>query len=101
MTPLLDIDEVKQWLRLETSYTDEDKTLNTLIKAAEEYLKNATGMEFNSTNQLAKLFCLVLIADWFEDRQMVGKVSDKVRHTIESILMQLRYCYTSSESDET
>ncbi|AMQ22469.1 head-tail connector protein [Geobacillus sp. JS12] len=87
---IITLDEAKQWLRVE--HSDEDGLISTLINAAEKYLFNATGNTFDSTNELAKLFCYVLVTDWYENREMIGKTSEKVRHTVESIVAQLAYC---------
>ncbi len=86
---IVTLDEAKEWLRIDVE--EDDQLINTLALAAESYLKNATGITYDSTNELAKLFCLVLIVDWYENREMMGKASEKVRHTINSILMQLSY----------
>lgn len=94
---IVSIDEAKKWLRVD--HNDEDNMIQMLIKAAEKYLKNATGNTFDSSNELAQLFCLVLVADWYENREMIGKVSDKIRHTVDSILAQLSYCYGPQEGD--
>lgn len=93
---ILTLEEVKQFLRLEQDYTEEDILLTALRDTAEEYLKNATGAIFDSTNPLAKLFVQVLICDWYENRSFMveGKTSEKVRFTIQTILAQLKYCYT-------
>lgn len=86
---IVTLDEAKEWLRVDTN--EEDSLIDTLINASELYLKNATGKTFDNSNELAKLFCFVLIADWFENREMIGRASETVRHTINSILMQLSY----------
>jgi len=91
---IITLDEAKQWLRVD--HNDEDSLINTLISAAEKYLVNATGNTFDSTNELAKLLCYVLVADWYENRDMIGKTSEKVRHTVESIVAQLTHCYDST-----
>lgn len=90
---IITLDEAKQWLRVE--HSDEDGLISTLINAAEKYLFNATGNTFDNTNELAKLFCYVLVTDWYENREMIGKTSEKVRHTVESIVAQLTHCYDS------
>ena len=88
---LVNLEEAKEWLRIDG--TEDDVTLKMLISASESYLKNATGKEFDETNQQAKLFCLVLITDWYENRELIGvKSSDKVRYTIQSMLAQMTYC---------
>jgi uncharacterized phage protein (predicted DNA packaging) len=86
---IVSLDEVKNWLRID--FSDDDALLSTLISASETYLKNATGIEYDSSNNLAKLFCMVLISDWYENREYTGKASDQVRPIINSILMQLSY----------
>ena len=93
---IVTLEEARNWLRVDSE--EDDILIHSLIKAAESYLKNATGIEYDNTNELAKLFCLVLIVDWYDDREMVGEASEKVRHTINSILMQLTY---GSDSDES
>jgi uncharacterized phage protein (predicted DNA packaging) len=93
---IVSLDEVKNWLRVD--FTDDDALLSTLISAAEEYLKNATGIEYNDQNHLAKLFCMTLIADWYENRELVGRASDQVRPIIQSILTQLSYAYDSDSA---
>jgi uncharacterized phage protein (predicted DNA packaging) len=91
---ILNLQEVKEFLRIEQEFIEEDSVINMLITAAESYLFNATGIQFDATSSLAKLFCLVLITDWYENRDMIGKASDTVRLTIDSILIQLQYCYS-------
>lgn len=94
---IVDLEETKQYLRIDDN--ESDVLLNSLINAAEEYLKNATGHEFDESN-LAKIFCWILISDWYENREYIGKVSDKIRPIIESMLAQLKYCYESEEETE-
>jgi uncharacterized phage protein (predicted DNA packaging) len=88
---IVSLDEVKTWLRVD--FSDDDALLSILISAAEEYLKNATGITFDATNYLAKIFCMTLIADWYENRELIGKASDQVRPILQSILAQLTYAY--------
>lgn len=95
---IVTLEEAKNWLRVD--FSDDDALITTLINAAEEYLKNATGMEFNENNHLAKLFCMTLISDWYENREMIGKATDQTRPIIQSILTQLTYSY-GGDSDES
>lgn len=93
---ILTLGEVKNYLRIDD--LEDDTFLNTLILVTEEYLKNATGQVFDNTNQLARLFCLVLISDFYENRQYnTEKVGEKARYTMQSILKQLQYCYIPDE----
>lgn len=92
---IVTLEEAKNWLRVD--FSDDDALITTLINAAEEYLKNATGTTFDATNYLAKIFCMTLIADWYENREMIGKATDQTRPIIQSILTQLTY----GDSDES
>lgn len=84
----MDKEEVKQWLRIDGE--DEDSTITMLMMAAESYLKNATGLPV--TDDLSKLFCMVLISDWYENRELIGRSpSEEVRFTIQSIMTQLQH----------
>ena len=87
----MDLAELKLFLRVDNNA--EDALLTMLGSAAEKYLQNATGNQFENTNELAKLFCMVLVSDWYENRDMIGKVGENIRPTIESLLSQLTYCY--------
>lgn len=92
---ILTLEEVKEYLKVD--YDDEDDLLNELIEVAEEYLYAATGTKFNSTNKRAKLYCRVLVNEWYKDRSLTENstksltVTQKVRFTLQSILTQLKY----------
>jgi uncharacterized phage protein (predicted DNA packaging) len=88
---IVTLDEAKLWLKID--YDDDDDDVQVLIDASEAYLLNATGNTFDNTNALAKLFCRILIGDWYENRAMIEdkKLSEKVRFTVQSIMMQLQY----------
>lgn len=87
---ILTLEETKLWLRVD--HDEEDVVIEMLIAAAEQYLYNAAGRVFDDRNRIARLFCLVLVTDWFENRELVGaRSSDKVRFTVQSMLAQLQY----------
>lgn len=91
---ILTLEEAKTWLRVDGD--DEDGIIQIIASAAEEYLHNAVEVVFDGTNQLAKLYCLVLCADWYENRDLIGSQpsSDKVRFTCQSIMAQLQHSYS-------
>lgn len=96
---MLTLSEVKRWLRLEEEFTDEDDLLQTLMHAAQEYITNATGRNDWGDNPLAKLLAQVLIADWYENREAMGRVREEMRLTVRSILTQLQYSYPETTED--
>ncbi|MCM3242694.1 head-tail connector protein [Cytobacillus oceanisediminis] len=86
---IIDLAIARKWLR-EPPEEDND-IIKLIIGATEEYLKNATGRTFDDTNNQARLFCLVLVTDWYENRDLIGtKPSEKVRFSIQSMLIQLQ-----------
>ncbi|BEP28810.1 head-tail connector protein [Helicovermis profundi] len=88
---IVNLEEVKQFLRIDSEDVDEDTILQIILDAAEEYLKDATGKTFTGDSSKAKLFIMVLVTDWYENREMIGKASDKTRLSIQSLLLQLEY----------
>jgi len=89
---IIEIEETKNFAKIE--YEEDDNLLTVLISVAEESLKNATGIEFTSENNLAKLYCFVIVKDLYDNREMTtDKTSEKIKNTIQSILIQLKYCY--------
>lgn len=89
---ILALEETKLWLREDSEDPLVLAQIQMIIDAVETYLKNATGAVYDGTNSLAKLYCLVLAADWYENRELIGsRPSEKARFTIESMTAQLQY----------
>lgn len=87
---IIDLPLARQWLREPPE--EDNEIVQLIIGSAEDYLRNATGRVFDSTNNQARLFCLVLVTDWYENRELIGiKPSEKVRFSIQSMLAQLQY----------
>lgn len=89
------LEEVKEWLRVYTP--DDDTTIQGLIDAAAIYISNATGkvITADTDNALEKLAIKILCAYWFENPQpvkIVGQVSDNLRHSLDGIFTQIKYC---------
>ncbi|MDE3838656.1 DNA-packaging protein [Bacillus methanolicus] len=86
------LEEVKQYLRIDGS--EEDSFLTSLILAAKEYIKNTTGIRVDETNDLHKLAVNLMVAHSYENRLPIGQ-GDTLAFSLESILLQMRYCYES------
>lgn len=86
------LDEVKEYLRIDG--TDEDTEIQGLINAAEAYLTNA-GVIKDETKELYKLAVKMLVVNWYENRQPIGK-ADKLAFGLDSIITQLKYCYNTT-----
>jgi len=93
---IITLEETKGYLRVDN--TEDDALITSLISASETYLSNATGNTFDGTNSLAKLFCWVLVTDWYENRELaIGKIGEKIRPIVDSMLAQLSHCYHPPE----
>ncbi|GAB6600617.1 hypothetical protein bcgnr5379_25640 [Bacillus cereus] len=90
---LLGLQLAKKWLRLEEEDTEEDDILGLLIDNAEIYVKKAVGKHYNATEEnrkQAQKVALVLVANWYDNRDFSGQADEKVRYTIKSMLVQLQ-----------
>lgn len=87
---MISLKEVKDYLKIE--YDDDDLLLQGLLEAASQYLKNATGKEsFDGAENIANTFMLLLISEWYENREYTGKVNNRIKPIITSMIMQLKY----------
>lgn len=88
---LVNVELAKQFLHIDQEDTDEDGILLIIIKAAEEYLFEATGKVFTADTNRAVLYIMVLVTHWFENRELIGKSADKIQDTLNSIKYQLEF----------
>jgi len=85
---IVTLEEAKKHLRVDIN--DDDDYIQMLIGAAEQFLTDTTGKVFDSTNQLAKVACLLIIADLYDNRALTtDRVGDKTRDIVTMILTQL------------
>lgn len=100
---IIKADELKQYTRFDLDENDEayQKELNLfnmLITAAEQYLINATGKEYPSTDaegktidySLEKVYLQLLISYWYEKRTPVGNVGEDFSFMTKSLMLQLQ-----------
>lgn len=77
---------VKQFLRLDEHYKHEDDLLKHLIATAEEYLKNATGQDYNENINIHKQIIILLVTSWYENRNTA--IAQELDRTLTSMLLQ-------------
>lgn len=93
---IITLKEVKEYARIDID--EDDQLLETLIVAAEEYLKNATGKKYPETDEtgskinyeLEKIYLQLLIAYWYEKRTPAGGVGDDFCYMVKSLMLQLQ-----------
>ena len=103
MEKLLTVEEVREWIREYDNLTEGDASIDNilelLIDNAEIYINDAVGPWYRSTPEIekkAKLAALVLVNNWYENRDFTANVehiSEKTRYTIHSIFQQMKYAY--------
>lgn len=84
---------VKDFLRIDG--TAEDISLGSLILASKMYIKNATGVIVDETNDLHKLAISLLVSHSYENRLPVGQ-NEKLAFSLDSILTQMKYCFVAT-----
>jgi len=90
----LDLDRLKQYLRIDG--TEEDDFLGFLMETAKEFLKGA-GVEESESNRY-ELAVMILVSHWYENREAIGKVTSQIEYSLQSLILQLKYSDTGSES---
>lgn len=92
------LDRVKEFLRID-GY-EEDYFLESLISASKIYIKNATGVVADETNNLHELAVKLLVSHSFENRLPIGQ-GEKLAFSLDSILFQMKYCFVASPTNLT
>ncbi len=90
---MLSLDLIKQYLRIDGNH--EDELLEMLKTNAIHYINDSVDdMDWENEKALDKatLLILVLVSDWYENREYMheGKISQGVRYTVHSLLLQLQ-----------
>ncbi|MCM4125454.1 head-tail connector protein [Clostridioides difficile] len=91
---IVSLEEIKEYLRLEADYEEDDNLLLSFLKAAEEDLENRTGKVFNENNksELVSLYVKMYVAEQYEKRGATESNSEKVRFVLENIISQVSIC---------
>lgn len=97
----MDLNEAKAYLRI-TSNND-DELLQSLQQAAQLYITNTTGKQYDDTNELHKLLCKLLIVHWYEHRDSIDTTTGAavVPHSVDALLNHIANCQLYPESGET
>lgn len=91
----MELSTIKEYLKID--FDDDDRLLEMLLGAARRYILDAVGYKPDETDERVKLLILVLISDWYEHREYIEntpatqKISQRVRYTVRSIILQLQY----------
>lgn len=83
-------EEVLDYLGID--YADDMVTRNVerAILTADAYLKGAIGTNYPTEDPRAKELALIFIADLYDNRGSIEKVSGNVRRLVDDFMLQLR-----------
>lgn len=88
---IVSIEEVKNYLRLQSEDTDEDDFLRIIMQAAEDSINQITGRTLTSDDARAKLVCFMMISDLYENRTLTVSDNEQIRKAMNYLLIQLQY----------
>ena len=83
---MLDLSEVKNFLRCE--HDEDDELIKMYMETAEDYLKSACGDNVDLEKPKAKTILLMLISDYYENRTAYRQ--GQYSHNVSSMTTQLR-----------
>lgn len=96
---IMKLEDIKLYMRVDTDA--DDALITGLIAAAQQYLHETTGLVYDDTNNLHQLVCKLLIAHWYEHREIVGD-DKEVPYTVTRLLTHLAVCqYAGSTAGTT
>lgn len=84
------VDEVLYYLGID--YADDmiNRNIERAIRTADAYLKGAIGDNYPTDDPRAKELALIFIADLYDNRGMMEKVSGNVRRLVDDFMLQLK-----------
>ena len=94
----MDIDAVKEYLRIDDDA--DDMTIELMMNAAKEYIKDAVG-RYDEKNPKTRILFFAIMQDFYENRILTVKEADKQRlsHVFGSIVLQLQMAELEAETD--
>lgn len=100
----MELSVIKEYLKID--FDDDDRLLEMLLGAARRYVFDAVGYQPDESDERVKLLLLVLISDWYEHREYMEittktqSISQKVRYTVRSIVLQLQYSEAKNNENQ-
>lgn len=84
----LTLEEVKNYLRVDLN--DDDNLIQSLMGAADEYLKGSIDTKYNKEDERAKMLSLLIISDLYDNRGITEKVSRNIRRLVDDMSLQMK-----------
>ena len=102
---MITLEEVKEWLRIDDDYTEDDNLLNSLILSSQSIIKAATGIpkdledklsteDYTEISELYKMLQRVLITDLFNEKSTENKALTSLYTQLE---LEYRRCLNAED----
>lgn len=88
---IVSLEDMKEYLRVD--FDDDNELITNLILAGTQYIQNATGQIFTSSNNIAVMCIQLLVANWYSNRTPLqsGRAVE-IPYAISYLIPQLKYC---------
>ena len=92
------LEDIKLYMRVDTDA--DDALITGLIAAAQQYIHETTGLVYDDTNNIHQLVCKLLVAHWYEHREIVGD-DKEVPYTATRLLTHIAICQHAGSTTGT
>ena len=95
---IMKLEDIKLYMRVDTDA--DDALITGLIAAAQQYIHETTGLVYDDNNNIHQLVCKLLVAHWYEHREIVGD-DKEVPYTATRLLTHIAICQHAGTTTET
>lgn len=89
----MDLDYMKNYLRVDSDLTDDDMLIEALITAAKTYITEKTGRVYTANDELFNVAVCFMVGHWYNKREVVptrGQVVE-IPHTATAIINHIAF----------
>ncbi|WP_370852263.1 head-tail connector protein [Megasphaera elsdenii] len=87
---MTELEDIKNYARIDADIADDDALLESLIEAAKRYIETNTGKEYQEDDPVMLLCLRILVVHWYTNRSAVSKGSiQKYPHSLSDILKHI------------
>jgi uncharacterized phage protein (predicted DNA packaging) len=88
------LDDVKNYIKVDSDLTNDDVLIQSLMTAAQEYIQNQTGKQYNNDKVWDVCICL-LVSHWYDNRQLnpakTGNLAE-YPHSVTALITHISLC---------
>jgi len=92
----MDINQLKNYLRVDSDITEDDELISDIAEAAKRYIQNSTGKKYKDSCKIWSMAIKILTAHWYENRKIYVSNSGSVHDLPYSISALITHIGLSS-----